>query len=156
MSETKTRSHKAQKVIERMGKKLNRQIVGSLVACVHCGMCTDSCHYVLANPGDPTYAPAYKGDKIRKLFKRHFDWTGRVIPWWVKAGKDLTDEELFTYSRQIVLADIGYAGQLALTNARVCLIGVGGLGSPIALKLVGMGMGSLRVGDWVVVPSMVV
>jgi len=77
-----------------MGQKLNRQMVGSLVACVHCGMCTDSCHYVLANPGDPTYAPAYKADKIRKLFKRHFDWTGRVFPWWVKAGSVFTDEEL--------------------------------------------------------------
>ena len=77
-----------------MGQKLNRQVVGSLVACVHCGMCTDSCHYVLANPGDPTYAPAYKADKLRKLFKRHFDWTGRVAPWWVKAGSVFTDEEL--------------------------------------------------------------
>ena len=94
MSEEKSRSHKAQKVLERMGEKLNRQMVGSLVACVHCGMCTESCHYVLANPGDPTFAPAYKADKIRKLFKRHFDWTGRVFPWWVKAGSVFTDEDL--------------------------------------------------------------
>jgi len=90
----KTRSHKAQKVIEGMGKKLNRQFVGSLVGCVHCGMCTETCHYVLANPGDPTYAPAYKADQIRKFFKRHYDWTGRVIPWWVKAKSLHTDEEL--------------------------------------------------------------
>ncbi len=90
----KQRSHKAEKVLERFGKKLNRQIVGSLTACVHCGMCTNSCHYVLANPDDPTYAPAYKADKIRKLFKRHYDWTGRVVPWWVKAGSVYTDEEL--------------------------------------------------------------
>lgn len=61
--------------------------------------------------------------------------------------KELTDEELYTYSRQIVLADIGYDGQLALRNAKVCLIGVGGLGSPIALKLVGMGIGVLRFVD---------
>jgi adenylyltransferase/sulfurtransferase len=61
--------------------------------------------------------------------------------------KELTDEELYTYSRQIVLADIGYDGQLALRNAKVCLIGVGGLGSPIALKLVGMGIGTLRFVD---------
>jgi Fe-S oxidoreductase/CheY-like chemotaxis protein len=94
MSQTQTRSHKAEKVLERMGTKLNRQITGSLLACVHCGMCTESCHYVLANPGDPTYAPAYKGDQIRKLFKRHFDWTGRVFPWWVKASSVFTDEEL--------------------------------------------------------------
>jgi Fe-S oxidoreductase/CheY-like chemotaxis protein len=89
-----TRSHKAQKVLERMSKKLTRQMVGSLAACVHCGMCTESCHYVLTNPDDPTYAPAYKADRIRKLFKRHFDWTGRVLPWWVGAKSIYTDEEL--------------------------------------------------------------
>ena len=88
------RSYKAEKVLEGMSKKLSRQIVGSLAACVHCGMCTNSCHYVLANPDDPTYAPAYKADRIRKIFKRHFDWTGRVIPWWVGASSIYTDEEL--------------------------------------------------------------
>lgn len=77
-----------------MGKKLNRQMVSSLVGCVHCGMCTEACHYVLANPGDPTYAPAYKADQIRKFFKKHYDWTGRVFPWWVKARSLYTDEDL--------------------------------------------------------------
>ncbi len=91
---TRTRSYKAQKVIERMGKKLNRQVVSSLIACVHCGNCTESCHYVLANPGDPTYAPAYKADKIRKFFKAHYDWTGRVLPGWVGAKSLYTDEDL--------------------------------------------------------------
>ncbi|CAB1060602.1 hypothetical protein D1BOALGB6SA_5369 [Olavius sp. associated proteobacterium Delta 1] len=61
--------------------------------------------------------------------------------------KELTDQELDTYSRQIVLADIGYDGQLKLRNAKVGLIGVGGLGSPVALKLVGMGIGHLRFVD---------
>jgi len=88
------RSHKAQIVIERMGKKLNRQVVGSLLACVHCGNCTDSCHYVMTNPDDPSYAPAVKADKIRALFKRHYDWTGRVFPWWVHAKSVYSDEEL--------------------------------------------------------------
>jgi Fe-S oxidoreductase/CheY-like chemotaxis protein len=109
----KTRSHKAEVVLERLGQKLNRQIVGSLAACVHCGMCTDSCHYVLANPGDPTYAPAYKADRVRKLFKRHYDWTGRVFPWWVKAGTVWTDEELEE------LKDISFG---KCTNCRRCTI----------------------------------
>jgi len=113
MSNNKQRSHKAQKVIERMGKKLNRQMVGSLAGCVHCGMCTDSCHYVLANPGDPTYAPAYKADQIRKLFKRHYDWTGRVIPWWVNAKSVYTDEDLAN------LQDIVFG---KCTNCRRCTI----------------------------------
>ncbi|MEW6015191.1 MAG: response regulator [Candidatus Zixiibacteriota bacterium] len=90
----KTRSHRAQVVIDRMGKKLNRQMMTSLLACVHCGICTESCHYVLSNPGDPTFAPSYKADQIRKFFKRHYDWTGRIIPWWVKARSLYSDEEL--------------------------------------------------------------
>jgi Fe-S oxidoreductase/CheY-like chemotaxis protein len=113
MKSTIEKSDKAQKVIERMGEKLNRQMAGSLLACVHCGMCTDSCHYVLANPGDPTYAPAYKADRIRKIFKRHFDWTGRVIPWWVKAGTVNTDEDLEE------LKDIVFG---KCTNCRRCTI----------------------------------
>ena len=61
--------------------------------------------------------------------------------------KQLTDSELETYSRQIVLADIGYDGQLKLRNSKACLIGVGGLGSPIATQLAGMGIGYLRIVD---------
>ena len=59
----------------------------------------------------------------------------------------LSDSDLDTYSRQIVLADIGYDGQLKLRNASICLVGVGGLGSPVALKLAGMGIGHLRLVD---------
>ena len=61
--------------------------------------------------------------------------------------KTLTDDELYIYSRQIVLGDIGYDGQLQLRNATVCLVGVGGLGSSTALKLTGMGVGKLRIVD---------
>jgi Fe-S oxidoreductase len=107
------RSYKAQKLLERMSKKLNRQMVGSLAACVHCGMCTEACHYVLTNPDDPTYAPAYKADRIRKIFKRHFDWTGRVLPWWVGAKSIKTDEELEE------LKDIVFG---KCTNCRRCSI----------------------------------
>jgi len=108
-----TRSHKAEKVIERMGTKLNRQMVTSLAGCVHCGMCVNSCHYVLANPGDPTYAPVYKADQIRKIFKRHYDWTGSVFPWWVKSKSLFTDEELEE------LKDIVFG---KCTNCRRCSI----------------------------------
>jgi Fe-S oxidoreductase len=110
---TRVRSHKAQKLIERLPKKLSRQMVTNLVACVHCGMCVDSCHYVLANPDDPTYAPPYKADQIRKLFKRHYDWTGRLLPWWVSAKSVYTDEELEA------LKDIAFG---KCTNCRRCTI----------------------------------
>jgi adenylyltransferase/sulfurtransferase len=60
---------------------------------------------------------------------------------------DLTDAELNYYSRQIVLADIGYNGQLKLRDAKVCVVGLGGLGSPVALQLAAMGVGHLRLVD---------
>ncbi len=113
MSTTTQKDLKAQQVIDLLGQKLNRQVVGSLVACVHCGMCTDACHYVLANPGDVTYAPAYKADRIRKIFKRHFDWTGRVLPRWVGAATVSSREDLEE------LKDIVFG---KCTNCRRCTI----------------------------------
>jgi adenylyltransferase/sulfurtransferase len=64
-----------------------------------------------------------------------------------KMVKELTDKDVEIYSRQIVLADIGYEGQLKLRNAKACIIGIGGLGAPIATKIVGMGIGYLRMVD---------
>jgi len=64
-----------------------------------------------------------------------------------KKPKDLSNEELEFYSRQIVLTEIGYNGQLRLRNASVCIVGLGGLGSPAALQLAAMGAGHLRLVD---------
>ncbi len=59
----------------------------------------------------------------------------------------LTDDELEFYSRQIVLQEIGYKGQLKLKNAKVCIVGLGGLGSHEALQLASMGVGYIRLVD---------
>jgi len=64
---------------------------------------------------------------------------------------DLSDAELEFYSRQIVLPEVGYNGQLKLKNAKVCIAGLGGLGSPAALQLAAMGVGHLRLVDYDVV-----
>jgi len=61
--------------------------------------------------------------------------------------KELSDDELDTYARQIALDEIDYDGQVKLRNARASIIGLGGLGSLIALKLVAMGIGYLRMVD---------
>ena len=61
--------------------------------------------------------------------------------------EELSDIELETYARQVALADIDYEGQVKLRNAKACIIGIGGLGSMIAPKLVGMGIGTLRLVD---------
>ena len=60
---------------------------------------------------------------------------------------EFSDEELEYYSRQIVMAELGYNAQLKLKNAKACLVGLGGLGSPASTQLVAMGVGYLRVVD---------
>ena len=60
---------------------------------------------------------------------------------------ELSDAEIERYSRQIVMDEIGFEGQQKLKNARVTVIGVGGLGSPITQQLVAMGIGKIRIVD---------
>jgi len=60
---------------------------------------------------------------------------------------ELSDEELLRYSRQIMLPKFDMAGQLALVNAHVLIIGVGGLGSPVAMYLAAAGVGHITLVD---------
>jgi len=60
---------------------------------------------------------------------------------------DLSEKELDRYSRQVMLEEIGYQGQLKLKQAKVCVVGVGGLGNPIAIRLAAMGVGKIRIVD---------
>jgi molybdopterin/thiamine biosynthesis adenylyltransferase len=59
----------------------------------------------------------------------------------------LSAEELERYARHIVLREVGGPGQAALKNARVLVIGAGGLGAPVLLYLAAAGVGTLGVID---------
>jgi len=61
--------------------------------------------------------------------------------------KKLSEGELRFYSRQIMLDAIEYEGQLKLKKSKVCIVGLGGLGSTIAIQLAAMGVGHLRLVD---------
>ncbi len=59
----------------------------------------------------------------------------------------LSADELERYARHIVLPEVGGPGQAALRNARVLVIGAGGLGAPLLLYLAAAGVGTLGVVD---------
>lgn len=59
----------------------------------------------------------------------------------------LSDQQFLRYSAQIMLPEIGECGQLKLANAKVLLIGLGGLGNPVAAYLAAAGVGYLYLVD---------
>ncbi len=65
----------------------------------------------------------------------------------VAGGSELSSKDIDRYSRQIMLEEIGYQGQLNLRSAKICVVGVGGLGNPITTRLAAMGVGKLRIID---------
>ena len=58
-----------------------------------------------------------------------------------------TKKQIERYSRQIILKKIGVIGQKKLLKSRVLIVGVGGLGSPIAMYLAGIGIGKIGIVD---------
>lgn len=60
---------------------------------------------------------------------------------------DFTEDQILRYSRHIILPEVGGAGQERLLNAKVALVGAGGLGSPVGYYLAAAGIGTIGVID---------
>lgn len=65
----------------------------------------------------------------------------------VAGGSELKNEDLQRYSRQIMLEEIGFIGLEKLRKAKVCVVGVGGIGNPVVTQLTAMGIGKLKIVD---------
>jgi molybdopterin/thiamine biosynthesis adenylyltransferase len=59
----------------------------------------------------------------------------------------LTEEQAKRYSRNILLQDVGIKGQEKISNAKILIVGAGGLGSPVALYLAAAGIGHIGIID---------
>ena len=87
------------KMKELLGKYRSLKVY--LDACVHCGACSDKCHYFLGT-GDPKNMPVARQDLMRKVYRRHFTLAGKLFPKLVGAEelKRETLDEWFTYFNQ--------------------------------------------------------
>ncbi|WP_409183157.1 adenylyltransferase/sulfurtransferase MoeZ [Amycolatopsis sp. VS8301801F10] len=74
-----------------------------------------------------------------------------ALPPLVEPAAELTKEEVARYSRHLIIPDVGVVGQKRLKNAKVLVIGAGGLGSPALLYLAAAGVGTLGIIDFDVV-----
>src|ERR1700693_6148455 len=63
----------------------------------------------------------------------------------------LSNEEILRYSRHLIMPEVGMEGQLKLKNAKVLLIGAGGLGAPLGMYLAAAGVGRIGMVDFDVV-----
>src|SRR5262249_56691811 len=86
----------------------------------------------------------------RRLLCRHPNRRGETaqeydvsFPPLVEPAEELTLDEVRRYSRHLIIPDVGMAGQKRLKNAKVLVIGAGGLGSPALLYLAAAGGGTI-------------
>jgi adenylyltransferase/sulfurtransferase len=72
-----------------------------------------------------------------------------VVKFYTRRSKEveLTEEQIYRYSRNILLPEVGGVGQERLLRSRVFCVGVGGLGSPVALYLAAAGVGTIGIAD---------
>lgn len=85
--------------IAKMGELLGkfRSLRVYMDACVHCGACSDKCHYFLGTE-DPKNMPVARQDLMRKVYRRYFTWAGKHFPKLVGAV-DLTREVMDDWYR---------------------------------------------------------
>jgi Fe-S oxidoreductase len=111
--------------------KLNEAMQFYLETCTRCGVCTEACH-VHASMGQVKYIAAYRGEIVRRLYKKYFKGRGKIWP-SVGEAKELSEmalDELYdaAYSctgcrRCMVYCPFGIDTQMLMSIAKLLLVG---------------------------------
>ncbi len=72
------------KALETLEKQLNQSLKSALEVCARCGVCAESCHYYVAEP-KIEHVPAYRAEQVRKIYRRKYNFFGKVFPKLVNA-----------------------------------------------------------------------
>ena len=90
-------------------KGLNRQLMYYLDICTRCSLCKDACHQYVST-GDVLYLPAYRAELIRRVYKKYFTSSGKLIP-SLSEAREIDDR----------LLDELYRTTYACTGCRRCM-----------------------------------
>jgi Fe-S oxidoreductase len=125
--DTKTRDD----LLKLFQGKLNEAMQFYLETCTRCGVCAEACH-VHASMGQVKYIAAYRGEIVRRLYKKYFKSRGKVWP-SVGEAKELSEmalDELYdaAYSctgcrRCMVYCPFGIDTQMLMSIAKLLLVG---------------------------------
>jgi Fe-S oxidoreductase len=80
--------------LQILKERLDRRLTAYLEVCGRCALCAEACHYYVSEP-KPEHTANYRNDQVRRVYRRQYDWVGRVFPAWVGA-RDLDEDMIET------------------------------------------------------------
>lgn len=80
-----------EKLLDLFRSKLDKPTLYSLEICSRCGLCKDAC-FAYASVPRLEYIPSWRAEVVRKIYRRYFKWSGKLLPYWGEARE--MDEEV--------------------------------------------------------------
>jgi Fe-S oxidoreductase len=81
---------KKKKLLDLFRSKLDKPTQYYLEVCSRCGLCKDAC-FAYASVPKLEYIPSWRAEVVRKIYKRYFKWSGKILPYWGEAT-EIDDE----------------------------------------------------------------
>ncbi|MFP4307876.1 MAG: electron transfer complex ferredoxin TmcB [Desulfococcaceae bacterium] len=108
----------AEVVNEVLDKETGAKLKAYVQTCVHCGMCSEACHYYISNDENPIYSPA---GKVKQTIWELLDKKGRVSPEFIRQAAEVAYTECNLCRRCAMYCPFGIdVAYMMLTMRRIC------------------------------------